>query len=83
MGYKLTYKRSVAKDLAHLSKPTQRRILDKIETELTSDPERHLLLKGAYAGLRRLQVGDYRVIYTVQEEEVLVLRIGHRREVYR
>lgn len=83
MGYKLTYKRSVAKDLAHLSKPTQRRILDKIETELTSDPERHPLLKGAYAGLRRLRVGDYRVIYTVQEEEVLVLRIGHRREVYR
>lgn len=83
MAYNIRYKQSVAKDLAHLSKPTQRRIMDKIETELTSDPERHPLLKGAYAGLRRLRVGDYRIIYTVLEEDVLILRICHRREVYR
>ena len=83
MDYKLTYKRSVAKDLDHLSRQTQRRILDKIEAELTANSLAHPALKGPYAGLRRLRVGDYQVIYTVQEEEVLVLRIGHRREVYR
>ena len=35
--------------------------------------------------LYRIRVGDYRVIYTVKDEEliVLVLRVGHRREVYR
>ena len=82
MAYRITYKRSVARDLAHLDKPTQRRILDKIEAELSSDPLRYPALKGSYAGLRR-RVGDYRVIYALLEEEVLVLRIGHRREVYR
>ena len=41
-------------------------------------------LKGA-EGLWRVRVGDYRVIYTVRDEVllVLVIRIGHRREVYR
>jgi mRNA-degrading endonuclease RelE of RelBE toxin-antitoxin system len=34
-------------------------------------------------GPRRLQVDNCRVIYTILEDEVLVLRIGHRREVYR
>ncbi len=83
MAYRITYKRSVARDLARLDKPSQRRILDKAEADLSADPLKHPALKGSYAGLRRLRVGDYRVIYAVLEEEVLVLRIGHRREVYR
>ncbi|MFB0515044.1 MAG: type II toxin-antitoxin system RelE/ParE family toxin [Candidatus Neomarinimicrobiota bacterium] len=83
MGYRISYKQSVARDLARLDSQTQRRILDKIDAELTGDPLRHPGLKGPYAGLYRLRVGDYRVIYTVLEEEVPVLRIGHRREIYR
>ncbi len=41
-------------------------------------------MRGA-AGLRRLRVGDYRVIYTVSDRElvVLVIDVGHRREIYR
>lgn len=34
------------------------------------------------AGLRKLRVGDYRVIYAILGSQVLVLRIGHRREIY-
>ena len=43
------------------------------------------LLKGELTGLRRIRVGDYRIIFQVQASEliVLVIRIGHRREVYR
>jgi len=42
-------------------------------------------LKGEFSGLRRLRVGDYRIVYEVLHEQitVLVVRIGHRREVYR
>ena len=65
MAYSIRYKQSVAKDLARLSKPTQRRVLDKIEAELIANPLAHPALKGAYAGLRRLRVGDYPIIYTV------------------
>ena len=42
-------------------------------------------LKGHLRGLRRLRVGDHRVLYEVRDDEliVLVVRIAHRREVYR
>jgi mRNA interferase RelE/StbE len=42
-------------------------------------------LKGEFEGLRRLRVGHYRVVYEWQRSElvILVVRIGHRREVYR
>ena len=43
------------------------------------------VLKGEFAGLRRLRVGSYRVVYEVSEGEllILVIRIGHCREIYR
>jgi len=82
LAYRTSYKKSVRKDLASLSKADSRRVLDKIEKELTTLPDRCLPLKELFAGLRKLRIGDYRVIFVVQEEEVLVLRIGHRREIY-
>jgi mRNA interferase RelE/StbE len=82
LAYRISYKKSVRKDLASLPKAEARRVLDKIEKELTSRPNNCPPLKGLFAGLRKLRVGDYRVIFVVQEEEVLVLRIEHRRDVY-
>ena len=83
MGFKIVYKSSVARDLNKIDKPEARRILDEIEKELGQDPDSHPVLKGAFAGLRRFRVGDYRVVYAIMDEEVVVLRIGHRKDVYR
>jgi mRNA interferase RelE/StbE len=82
LAYSVSYKKSVRKDLASLPKAEARRVLDKIERELTVRPDSCPSLKGQFAGLRRLRVGSYRVIFVVQEQDVLVLRIGHRRDVY-
>jgi mRNA interferase RelE/StbE len=43
------------------------------------------VLKGEFSGLRRIRIGNYRVAYEVHDQElvVLVIRIGHRRGVYR
>jgi len=59
------------------------RILDKIEEELSERADAHPLLKGDFAGLRKLRIGDYRVIYAIIDSDCLILRIGHRREIYR
>ena len=83
MGYKITYKKSVAGDLKRLGKSEARRVLKKIGAELRENPERFTSLRGAYAGLRRCRIGDYRAIFAIMEKEVLVLRVGHRKEVYR
>lgn len=83
MAYNIQYKRSVEKDLARLDKREAKRILDKIEKELSTHPDRYPTLKGEFEGLRKMRMGDYRVIYAILENDVLVLRIGNRREVYR
>ena len=82
MAYNITYKKSVQKDLARLDKREARRILDRLEKELSRHPETYPTLKGEYAGLRKFRMGDYRVIYAILDNQVLVLRIGDRKDVY-
>ena len=60
-----------------------RRILAKIENALRSEGRSGKALTGEFAGLFRLRVKDYRVIYARTTEGYLVLRIGHREAVYR
>jgi mRNA-degrading endonuclease RelE of RelBE toxin-antitoxin system len=82
LAFDVAYKKSVAKDLAGLGKAEARRILDKIEKDLPVRAESYPVLKGPFAGLRKLRVGDYRVVFAILGTQVLVLRIGHRREIY-
>lgn len=85
MAYSISYVPSAAKALRKLDRPAARRMLDAIE-ELAIDPRPPgcIQLKGG-SGEYRVRIGDYRIIYEVQDSEliVLVLRLGHRREVYR
>ena len=83
MVYNVVYKKSVIHDLKKLSKAESRKILDQIEKELSKKPDTHPALKGQFGGLRRLRVGDYRVIYAILENDVIILRIAHRRDVYK
>lgn len=82
MAFEIAYKKSVGKDLAGLGKAEARRILDKIEKELPARADSYPVLRGQFSGLRKFRVGDYRVIFAILGTQVLVLRIGHRREVY-
>ena len=83
MAYNIVYKKSVQRDLKKLSKAEARRVLNQVEEELSRKADTYPVLKGQFAGLRKYRVGDYRVIYAILGDEVLVLRIGHRKEVYR
>jgi len=83
LAYNITYKSSVKRDLKKLSKAEARRILAQLEKDLSRKPGNYPTLKGEFAGLRNYRVGDYRVIFAVLDEDVLVLRIGHRRDIYK
>ena len=83
MVYSITYKSSVHRDLKKLSKDVAIRVLDAIEKDLSVNAHKYPALKGAFAGLRKFRIGDYRVMYVLIDDTVLVLRIAHRREVYR
>ena len=83
MAYNITYKSSVRRDLKKLSKEEAVRVLDQIDEELSKKADAYPVLKGRFAGLRKFRVGDHRVIYAIIGDEVLILRIGHRRDVYK
>ena len=83
MVYNVDYKSSVSNDLKKFDKPNAKRILDKLEEKLKQDPDTGEALKGKFAGLFRLRIGSYRVIYSKTRKGALVTRIAHRKEAYR
>jgi mRNA interferase RelE/StbE len=83
LSYKIEFKKSVTRDLKRLDKDQAERILAKIEQDLPEKAEAFPLLTRKFVGLRKLRIGDYRVIYTIIEDAALILRISHRREAYR
>ena len=85
MAYKVLIKKSALKDLEAVPKSDQKRLLDAIESRLSKDPYQGKALSGEFAGLYRWRSGKFRIIYEIQQDilVVLVLRIGHRKDVYR
>jgi mRNA interferase RelE/StbE len=83
LAYRIVYKKSVHRDLKKLGKTEAAHILDQLEKDLFDQPDAYPILKGQFAGLRKYRVGDYRVIYFIHDEEVIILRIGDRKDVYK
>jgi Cytotoxic translational repressor of toxin-antitoxin stability system len=79
-SYKLLFKRSVAKDLRAFPRRDVARILQKVDA-LAVDPREKLSGRERY----RVRQGVYRILYEIHDLElvVTVIKIGHRREVYR
>ena len=84
MIFSVRIKASAVKALRRVPKEDRKRLVDAID-RLRESPAAGSSLKGEFSGLRRLRVGPYRGIYEVMADElvVLVVRIGHRRDVYR
>jgi len=84
LEYNISYKKSVAKDLKRIDKVEVVKILDSLEDKLKQDPQTAgKALIGEFKGLFRLRIGNYRVIYSIMDGEVLILRIAHRKDSYR
>jgi mRNA interferase RelE/StbE len=69
--------------LKKLDKNEASNLINQIENDLSSQPASFPILKGKFSGLRKYRVGDYRVIYAILEEDVVILRIGNRKEIYK
>ena len=85
MKYRIEVKRSAAKALKKIPKPDRRRISEKIDSlaEELPSPE-STKLKGENP-FHRIRVGDYRIIYEIQDEVlvILIVKVGHRKDIYR
>jgi mRNA interferase RelE/StbE len=83
--YKVIVAKRAVKVLAKIQGHDRARIRAAIEL-LSSDPrpKTSKALGGPPGGRLRVRVGDYRIIYTIEDDvlRVLVLAVGHRREIY-
>ena len=82
--YEIFFKESVWKDLRKISKGDLTRILSRIEN-LGDDPRPMGYEKLTGLELYRVRQGTYRIVYSIQENEltVWVIKVGHRKDVYR
>lgn len=88
MAWQIKLTDTAKKQLAKMGHVEARRITDYLRKRIepADDPrEFGKALTGRLAELWRYRVGDYRIICQIEEERliVLVLRVGHRKEVYR
>ena len=87
MTYSVEYTKSAIKELRKLDSNTRKLLLSWIEKNLVncSNPRAHgKALRGDKSDQWRYRVGDYRILANIQDDKVviLVLKVGHRREIY-
>jgi len=83
--YEIYLGRAADRELRRLPEDAQRRIVAEIE-QLAFGPRPHGVVKlSGDDNLWRIRIGPYRVVYEIhdREIEILVLRIGHRKDIYR
>jgi mRNA interferase RelE/StbE len=81
--YRLVYTHRAIRDLDELDASVKQRI-GKTLLRYESDPLQYAeFLKQSELGSYRFRIGDYRAVFDLAGDEIVILRVGHRREIYR
>ena len=86
MPWKVEFEREAEKELNRIDQQHAKRILKYLFERIASpdDPRRFgEALKQNLSGLWKYRVGNYRIVYNLYKESILVLRIGHRKNIYK
>ena len=83
-AYEIFFRESVWKELKKVPKADLKKILSRIE-QLGTDPRPMGCEKLTGHEFYRIRVGNYRIVYSIQDNEltVWVVKVGHRKDVYR
>lgn len=83
MKYELVYTARAVKDIKNLDENVKQRI-GKTIIRYKEDPLEYAeKLTDSTLGTYRFRIGDYRVIFDIEGGDVIILRVGHRKEIYR
>jgi len=83
LRYRLVYTRRAEKDIQGLDPEIKER-LGKALLRYEEDPLKHAeKLTQSVLGSYRFRIGDYRFVFDLEGNEIVVLRVGHRREIYK
>ncbi len=83
-GYSILIKPSAVREMDALPKQERQRIARKIQS-LSDEPRPQGCEKLSGEDKYRIRQGDYRIVYSISDQDlaVIVVKVGHRREVYR
>lgn len=83
MSYRLVYTRKSERDIRKLD-PSVRHQIGKAILKLQDNPFEHSeKLTNPEIGTYRFRTGDYRIIFDIEGTDIVILRVGHRKEIYR
>ena len=84
-SYRLRIKKSAAKELEAIPRKADRQRIARRIQALADDPRSHGCKKLSGSERYRLRQGDYRIVYAIEDDElvVYVIRIADRKNVYR
>ncbi len=86
MAYKAIWHEGSLEDLKKFDRTIAKKIVAKVKNYLILDPAKlGIPLKGNLKGLYRYRIGEYRVIFVIDEEEkkVIILKVDHRKKIYK
>ena len=83
MKYRLIYTRRAVKDINRLDQNIKKRIGKSLKRFEKAPLDYAEKLTDSRLGSYRFRIGDYRVIFDLEDQDIVVLRIGDRKEIYR
>ena len=83
MKYSLVYTKTAFDDIKKLDPVAKKRIKKKLEQFFLSPFKYAKKLINPAIGSYRFRVGNYRIIFDIDKNNVVILRVGHRREIYK
>ncbi len=83
MAYSLLYTKTAARDIQKLDNVSKKRLKKKLEQYAKTPLTYTKKLTDSKIGSYRWRIGNYRVIFDLDGQNIVILRVGHRREIYR
>jgi mRNA interferase RelE/StbE len=83
LSYRLIYTRRAVKDIDRLDAAVKKRIGSTLLRYIENPLPFAKPLTDFELGSYRFRIGDYRVIFDIEKKDIVVLRVGHRKEIYK
>jgi len=81
--FRILLTKRALKDLEKLDENNKLRIKEKLNILLSDPISNSKKLSSPLIGTYRFRAGDYRVIFDIDADKVVILRIGHRKDIYK
>jgi mRNA interferase RelE/StbE len=83
LKYELLYTKRAARDISRLDQATKERLRTTLVQYAQSPFDYAKKMVDPALGTYRFRIGEYKVIFDVEGNKIVVLRVGHRRKIYR